>query len=227
MTAQLPPLPCPPRANPYEVLGRAPVYDSPWLRLREDTFRHRSGAQGSYGVVGFKHTACGVLALDDADRVILVGQWRYPLERYSWEIVEGGGKEGETPLEAIQRELAEEAGLRASLWEPLGGFHPSNASTDEETFLFLAQGLQPVPGGRTPDDDEELAVHAEPFAQCLTRILTGELTDSLTVVALLTLQARRGGVQGHLPPAAAERFFQRPAAHPSPGRARWGKLEVL
>jgi len=223
----LPPLPCPPQANPYEVFSRTPLYESPWLRLREDAFQHRSGARGSYGVCGFKRTACGVLALDEADRVILVGQWRFPLERYSWELVEGGGEPDESPLEAIQRELAEEAGLRAGLWEPLAWFHPSNASTDEETFLFLAQDLHPAPGGHAPDDDEELAIHAEPFSQCLTRVLSGEITDSLTVVALLALQARRSGIPGHLSPPVAERFFQRPCEHPSPGRARWSKLEVL
>jgi 8-oxo-dGTP pyrophosphatase MutT (NUDIX family) len=223
----LPPLPCPASPNPYQVLSRAIVYDSPWIRLREDTFRHRRGAEGRYAVCGFQRSACGVLALDEADRVILVGQWRYPLERYSWELPEGGGLPGETPLEAIQRELQEEAGLTADLWEPLNWFHTSNSSTDEETFLFLAQGLHPAPSGPAPEDDEELAMHAEPFIQCLSRVLAGEITDSLTVVALLALQARRTGVQGDLPPDLAERFFQRPAEHPSPGRARWGKLEAL
>ena len=223
----LPPLPCPAHANPYQVLSRTLQYDSPWIRLREDTFQHRQGARGRYAVCGFRRTACGVLALDDQDRVMLVGQWRYPLERYSWEIPEGGGLEGESPLEAIRRELAEEAGLTARVWEPLIFFHTSNSSTDEETFLFLAQGLQPAPNGHAPEDDEELACHAEPFQQCLERVLSGELTDSLTVVALLALQARRTGIRGVLPPELAERFFQRPGEHPSPGRARWGKLEEL
>ena len=223
----LQPLPCPESPNPYQVLGRTALYDSPWIRLREDTFQHRSGAQGRYAVCGFQRTACGVLALDEADRVVLVGQWRYPLERYSWELPEGGGLAGETPFEAMGRELEEEAGLRADTWEPLAYFHPSNSSTDEETFLFLAQDLRPAPHGPAPEEDEELAIHREPFAQCLTRVLTGEISDSLTVVALLALQARRSGVAGRLMPELTERFFQRPCEHPSPGRARWGKLEAL
>jgi 8-oxo-dGTP pyrophosphatase MutT (NUDIX family) len=207
------------------VLSRTALTDSPWIRLREDRYEHRRGAVGRYLVCGFRRTACGVLALDDQDRVVLVGQWRYPLESYSWEIPEGGGEETESPFEAIRRELGEEAGLEASVWEPLAFLHNSNSSTDEETFLFLARGLTDVPGGETPEADEELMQLREPFAQCLARVQSGEITDCLTVAAVLALQARRSGAGGVLTPGLAERFFQAPGTHPSLGRARWGKLE--
>lgn len=217
-------LPCPPHPDPYTVLERRFLYDSPWIRVREDRFKHRSGAEGRYAVCGFLRTACGVLALDDQDRVALVGQWRYPLEGYSWEIPEGGGEPTESPFEAIRRELAEEAGLAAAVWEPLCFFHPSNSSTEEEAFLFLASGLSPT-SAHHAEDDEELLLHWEPFEACLQRVLTGEIADSLTVVALLALQARRSGIPSILDAAIAERFFQRPLDHPSPGRARWANLE--
>jgi len=223
--ADLPPLPVPPDPDPYRVLDRTALYDSPWIRLREDRYQHRRGALGRYAVCGFHRTGCGVLALDEQDRVVLVGQWRYPLETYSWELPEGGGEAGESPLAAIQRELREEAGLTAEVWEPLAFFHNSNSSTDEEAYLFLARGLSAAPGGHAPEPDEELLIHREPFAQCLERALSGELTDGLTVVALLALQARRSGAHRAMDPSLAERFFQAPAAHPSPGRARWSKLE--
>jgi hypothetical protein len=113
------------------------------------------------------------------------------------------------------------------VWEPLLFFHNSNSSTDEEAFLFLAHDLAEVPGGQAPDPDEELMVHREPFAQCIARVLAGEITDGLTVAALLALQARRSGAPGILAPALAERFFQPPQTHPSPGRARWSNLEAL
>lgn len=219
----LTPLPCPEHPDPYTVTGRRFVYDSPWIRIREDRFRHRRGAEGRYAVCGFHRTACGVLALDDQDRVVLVGQWRYPLEAYSWEIPEGGGDPSESPFEAIRRELAEETGLAAQVWEPLAFFHTSNSSTEEEAFLFLATGLSPA-GGHHAEDDEELMLHREPFGDCLRRVLSGEITDSLTVVALLALQARRSGVLAALDATQAERFFQRPQEHPSLGRARWGDL---
>jgi 8-oxo-dGTP pyrophosphatase MutT (NUDIX family) len=220
----LKPLPQPEHPNPYVVLDRRQVYDSPWIRVREDRFRHRKGATGPYAVCGFRRTACGVLALDDQDRVVLVGQWRYPLECYSWEIPEGGGDDSESPFEAIRRELAEEAGLCARVWEPLCFFHPSNSSTDEEAFLFLATGLS-ASEGHHAEEDEELLVHHEPFDACLQRVLNGEITDGLTVMALLALQARRSGIPAEFNAALAERFFQRTGEHPSAGRARWNNLD--
>ena len=217
---ELPPLPCPEHPDPYTVLDRRAVYDSPWIRVREDRFRHRRGAEGRYAVCGFRRTACGVLALDGEDQVVLVGQWRYPLEAYSWELPEGGGEPTESPFEAMRRELAEEAGLAAQVWEPLAYFHPSNSSTDEEAFLFLATGLSPAEGHH-PEDDEELQVRREPFADCVRRVLAGEIKDGLTVVALLALQARRTGMAPALEAALAERFFQRPGEYPTASRLRW------
>ncbi|NTW86017.1 MAG: NUDIX hydrolase [Holophagaceae bacterium] len=221
----LKPLPQPEHPDPYTVLDRRFLYDSPWIRIREDRFQHRRGAEGRYAVCGFVRTACGVLALDEQDRVVLVGQWRYPLEAYSWELPEGGGDVSESPFEAITRELAEEAGLTAQAWEPLAFFHPSNSSTEEEAFLFLATGLHPSQGHQA-EDDEELLVHREPFQDCLRRVMSGELTDSLTVMALLALQARRSGVDAPLDPALSQRFFQRTGDHPSRGRARWAALDA-
>lgn len=221
----LKPLPQPEHPDPYTVLDRRFLYDSPWIRIREDRFQHRRGAEGRYAVCGFVRTACGVLALDEQDRVVLVGQWRYPLEAYSWELPEGGGDVSESPFEAITRELAEEAGLTAQVWEPLAFFHPSNSSTEEEAFLFLATGLYPSEGHHA-EDDEELLVHREPFQGCLRRVMSGELTDSLTVMALLALQARRSGVDAPLDPALSQRFFQRTGDHPSRGRARWADLDA-
>lgn len=221
----LPPLPAPEHPNPYTVTGRELLFDSPWIRLREDRFRHRKGVDGRYPICGFRRTACGVLALDAQDRVVLVGQWRYPLEQYSWEIVEGGGEETESPFECIQRELGEEANLQAGLWEPLAYSNLSNSSTDEEAFLFLASDLSEV-HGHVPDEEEELCVHREPFEACLRRVLAGEIADGLTVIALLALQARRSDISQPLSPMLVERFFQRPAEQPSAGRARWSKLET-
>lgn len=218
------PLPIPSDPNPFQAESTRPIYDSPWIRVREDQVRHRGGHEGIYAVCGFKRTACGVLALDEQDRVILVGQWRYPLEAYSWELPEGGGEVHESPFEAIRRELREEAGLEAQTWEPLLFAHLSNSSTDEETFLFLATGLSPAEGGCAAETDEELMQLSEPFEACVRRALSGEITDGLTVMALLALQARRSGLSAPLPAPLAERFFQRPADHPSPGRARWEGL---
>ncbi len=216
------PLPIPEDPNPYRVESRRLVYDCPWIRVREDRVAHRGGHRSIYAVTGFRRTACGVLALDGEDNVVLVGQWRYPLEQYSWELPEGGGDDHESPFEAIRRELREEAGLEARCWEPLLFAHPSNSSTDEEIFLFLATELSESTFPAEADPDEELRVLREPFARCLARALAGEISDGPTVLALLALQARRSGAAAPMPAALAERFFQRPQDHPSLGRARWG-----
>lgn len=218
------PLPIPSDPNPYQVESSRPIYDSPWIRVREDRIRHRGGHEGIYALCGFRRTACGVLALDEQDRVVLVGQWRYPLETYSWELPEGGGEAHESPFEAIRREFQEEAGLEAQTWEPLLFAHTSNSSTDEEVFLFLATGLRPAKEGCAAELDEELILRREPFLDCLRRVLAGEITDGLTVMAMLALQTRRSGITAALPAALAERFFQRPLEHPSLGRARWESL---
>jgi 8-oxo-dGTP pyrophosphatase MutT (NUDIX family) len=219
-------LPIPKNPNPYQVTSSKLLYDSPWIRLREDDFIHRYGVKGQYAVCGFRNTACGVLALDENDRVVLVGQWRYPLKCYSWEIIEGGGAEHETPFDTIKRELAEEAGLQAALWEPLLYSNLSNSSTDEEAFLFLAKDLSPAPNGSHPDAGEELTIMYEPFQNCLSRVFTGEIADGLSVIALLAEHTRRTGIKPPLEPDIQERFFQTPAKHPSKGRTQWDKIAV-
>jgi 8-oxo-dGTP pyrophosphatase MutT (NUDIX family) len=221
----LQPLPRPESPNPYSVESRNLVHDTPWIRVRQDTISHRSGAAArGYSVVGFRKTACGVLAIDDQDRAVLVGQWRYPIERYSWEIVEGGGEPDESPFDTLRRELAEEAKLSARVWEPLAFHHPSNASTDEECFLMLATQLESTEAKH--DDDEEFLHHRIPFEEALRRALSGEINDGPTMMALLALQARRAGFQTPMEASLAERFFQKPAEHPSGGRKRWNELDI-
>jgi len=217
-------LPIPNDPDPYSVTSSKLHFDSPWIRLREDAFTHRDGAEGRYAVCGFRRTACAVLALDENDNVVLVGQWRHPLKCYSWEIIEGGGMEDETPFDTIKRELAEEAGLQAALWEPLLYSNLSNSSTDEEAFIFVAKDLSQAQDGAHPDEGEELAIIREPFQNCLQRIFTGEIADGLTVIALLAEQARRTGIKSFIQPDLLERFFQTPADHPSKGRSEWNKI---
>src|ERR1051325_382654 len=112
--------------NPWRTLSSEEVYENPWIKVREDAVVHPDGEQGIYGVVHFKNVAIGVLPVED-DYIYLVGQYRYPLEKYSWEIPEGGCPEGEDFLQAAQRELAEETGLRADNWQELGRAYLSNS----------------------------------------------------------------------------------------------------
>jgi 8-oxo-dGTP pyrophosphatase MutT (NUDIX family) len=169
--------------NPWKQLSTRLVYENPWIRVREDQVISPTGSSGIYGVVECR-IATGIVALTEAQQVYMVGQYRYPTDTYSWEIPEGGGNEGETPLAAAQRELREEAGLVATDWQPLGGeIHLSNCFTSERGYLFLARGLSQ--GACQPDETEALQVKTVPFRDCLRMVESGEIVDSLTIIAIL------------------------------------------
>ena len=169
--------------NPWTTRRSRVVYDNPWMTVREDDVVRPDGQDGIYGVITTR-VATGVVAIDDADRVMLVGQWRYPLEHYSWEIVEGGTDDGETPEDAAARELREEAGLVASRWRPLGGpVHLSNCLSAEEGRLFVARELREV--GADPDGTEQLQRRWVPVEDALALVDDGTITDAMSVIALL------------------------------------------
>ncbi len=144
------------------------------------------GQPGIYGVVHFRHVAVGVVPLTDDGQAILVGQYRYPLAEYSWEIPEGGGEIGVDPLESAQRELREESGLVAARWTYLGEAHLSNSATDEVGCVFLAEEL--TEGAPEPEGTEELRARRVPFARAVEMALTGEISDALAVIGLLRAQ---------------------------------------
>jgi 8-oxo-dGTP pyrophosphatase MutT (NUDIX family) len=176
--------------NPWITVSSRRVYDNPWITVREDGVVRPDGEPGIYGVVHYKNIAVGVLAIEE-DHVYLVGQYRYPLERYSWEIPEGGCPEGEEPLRAAQRELREETGLQAGRWQRLGEAYLSNSVADEYAVWFLATGL--VPGEVRPEGTESLAVRRVAFREALSMALDGEITDALSLVALMSYALKRPG----------------------------------
>lgn len=174
--------------NPWRRLTRRVVYSNPWITVEEDEVVRPDGLPGIYGVVRFPGRAVGVVAFDDEDRVVLVGQYRYTLDRYSWEIPEGGSGDDE-PLDAARRELAEETGLRADDWRELARVHLSNSVTDEEAILYVAQGL--TPGEAAPEGTERLDIRWLPFDEALAMVEDGTMTDAMTVVALQAIALRR------------------------------------
>lgn len=169
-------------ANPWQTRQTRTAYDNPWICVRESDVLRPDGQPGIYGVVHFKNTAVAVLPIDDEGYTYLVGQYRYTLNQYSWEIPEGGCPEGEDPLVAAQRELREETGLTARDWSPLGTAHLSNSVTDEVAFFYLATGLSS--GTAEPEGTEQLEVWRVPFAEALRMALGGELTDAMSVLAI-------------------------------------------
>lgn len=175
--------------NPWTTLSTRIVYQNPWMRLREDKVICPDGTPGTYGVMYTGSTAMAVVALTEEREIYLVGQYRYTIDRYSWEVIEGGAHEGEDLLDAAKRELLEEAGLSAERWEELGGeIHLSNSITAEVGKIYVAQGLSL--GTSKPDSTEVLKVRKVPLAEAVRMCISGEITDSLSIIAILLLERK-------------------------------------
>lgn len=173
--------------NPWHRRGRIVRYRNPWLEVREDAVTRPDGLLGLYTYVHFRNVAVGVLPLLDDGRVVLVGQWRYTLDAYSWEVPAGGchHDDAESPIETAHRELEEETGYRAAEMIPLGAGHLSNSISDEVSAMFLARGLSARPGGQRPEPTEELAIRTLTMAELLDEIDRGAITDALTLTTVL------------------------------------------
>jgi 8-oxo-dGTP pyrophosphatase MutT (NUDIX family) len=169
--------------NPWKVKASRDVYENNWIKVTEYDVINPSGGPGIYGKVHFKNRALGILALDEDDNIYLVGQFRFVLDQYSWEIPEGGGGMDEDPLEAAKRELEEETGLVAKHWEKLMDFHLSNSVSDEFGHVYLATGLQQ--GHSSPEETEDITVRKLHIDQAYKMVLNGEITDSMSVAAIL------------------------------------------
>jgi 8-oxo-dGTP pyrophosphatase MutT (NUDIX family) len=177
------------------------IYDNPWIRVTEHDATAPTGQPALYGMVAFKNFAIAVLPLHDDGTVTLVGQHRFPLGDYSWEIPEGGGPIEGDPLESARRELAEETGLQASEWREVLRAQLSNSVTDERAFGYLALGLSKSAGGHHSDDTEAIALARVPFREALSAALAGHIQDMLTVAMLL--RAYHMAREGALPDALA------------------------
>lgn len=172
--------------NPWKRVSSRPIYDNPWISLREDQVLQPDGRPGIYGVVSFKNRAIGVVPVTAEGDTFLVGQFRYTLDQYSWEIPEGGGPLDESLLASAQRELKEETGITAARWTYLGELHLSNSVTDEIGCVFLAEDL--TFGASEPEGTERLSVRRVPLAKAHEMAMTGEISDGLAVIGLARAQ---------------------------------------
>jgi len=175
-----------PEENPWQIISEKHVYDNQWIGLTEYQVINPSGNPGIYGKVRFKNTAIGVLPLDNEMNTYLVGQYRFPLNQYSWEIPEGGGPLGTDPLDSAKRELLEETGLKADNWTELQHMHLSNSVSDELSILYLARDLTQFEP--EPEDTEQLLVKKVPFSDAYRMVRDGIITDAMSVAAILKVK---------------------------------------
>ncbi|MCC9135670.1 NUDIX domain-containing protein [Pontibacter silvestris] len=169
--------------NPWTTLSSRPVYQNPWINVREDQVLNPKGGEGIYGVVSFKNKAIGIIPIDNEGYTYLIGQYRYALNEYSWEIPMGGGLIEDDILESAKRELKEETGFTAAKWTNIARLHTSNSVTDEEGFVFLAQGL--TAGDTAFEDTEELHIKRVSFDEAVQMCMTNKITDAISVAGIL------------------------------------------
>ncbi len=189
MTAMSEPLEPVSRVGPWLRRSRRVAYENPWITVWHDDVTRPDGSPGIYGVVHFANVAAGVAVLDDDDRVLLVGQHRYTLDAYSWELPEGGVPPGESALDGARRELREETGVEADDWRELARFDLSNSVSDETGVVFAARATSH--GAAAPEPSEELAVRWVAFSEALAMTMDGRITDAITIIGLQRVALER------------------------------------
>jgi 8-oxo-dGTP pyrophosphatase MutT (NUDIX family) len=171
--------------NPWKLKTSKSIYDSPWLRVDEDETINPAGGISHYGRIHFKNLAIGIIPLDEHNNTWLVGQYRHVPDVYSWEIPMGGGPLEIDPLESAKRELKEETGLTASRWQELLHLHTSNSVTDERGIVYVARGLSE--GETEFGETEDLQLVRLPLEEAVARVMSGEISDAISVAGLLAL----------------------------------------
>ena len=172
-------------SNPWKLQKTKRIYDNPWIQVDEDEVINPGGGVSLYGKVHFKNLAIGIIPLDEDQNTWLVGQWRYALDEYSWEIPMGGGPLDIDKLDSAKRELKEETGLSAKKWTEFLKMHTSNSVTDEVGYAFLAEDL--TQGETEFEETEDLKIWKLAFKDAHQMVLDGKITDGLTMVAILKL----------------------------------------
>jgi 8-oxo-dGTP pyrophosphatase MutT (NUDIX family) len=169
--------------NPWKTKSKEKIYENPWITLEEHQVINPSGKDGIYGKVHFKNKALGIIPIDPDGYTWLVGQYRYTLDEYAWEIPMGGGRLDVDILESAKRELKEETGLTAGKWTQIMRIHTSNSVTDEEGFVFLAEEL--AQGETEFEETEKLQVIRVKLTEAIRMVMDGDITDAISIAGLL------------------------------------------
>ncbi|MEE9374108.1 MAG: NUDIX hydrolase [Saprospiraceae bacterium] len=172
-------------SNPWAVKSKETVYDNTWIEVEHHKVITPSGNDGVYGKIKMKNFAIAIIPLDHELNTWIVGQYRYTIDQYSWELPMGGGPLDIDLLVSAKRELKEETGITAAIWKYLMKIHTSNCVTDEIGHVFVAKSLS---FGETDfDETEELVLKKLPFAELVEMVERSEITDSISVAGVLKL----------------------------------------
>jgi 8-oxo-dGTP pyrophosphatase MutT (NUDIX family) len=173
----------------WKKLSSRIVWENDWMQVHEDEVINPGGGENLYGHVHFKNRAVAIVPLDESGNTWLVGQDRYTLGAWSWELPMGGASLGEAPIDAAQRELREETGLTAADWAEVMRLHTSNSITDECGIVYVARDL--TEGETAFEESEDLETRKLPLSEAVMMVYSGEITDAITVAALLYVDARK------------------------------------
>jgi 8-oxo-dGTP pyrophosphatase MutT (NUDIX family) len=177
--------------NPWKTLSGEVKYDNRWISVTEYQVINPAGGQGIYGKIHFKNKGIGIIPVDEEGNTWLVGQYRYTLDEFHWEIPEGGGPLDEFPLLAAQRELKEETGISAKKWTALLRMNPSNSVSDEECVIYLAEDLE-YGESLLEETEADLKVKKLPLTEAIDMVMRGYIRDSMSMIGLLMLGRMRG-----------------------------------
>jgi 8-oxo-dGTP pyrophosphatase MutT (NUDIX family) len=173
----------------WKKLSSRKVFENNWITVFEDQVLNPGGGENLYGHVHFKNMAVAILPIDADDHTWLVGQSRYTLGAYSWELPMGGVPMDEALLDGAKRELAEETGLRADTWRELMRLHTSNSITDESGIVFMATDIHI--GEAAPEESEDISIRRMHIDAAIEMVKRGEITDAISVAALLRIGLMR------------------------------------
>ncbi|CAG5080600.1 NUDIX domain-containing protein [Parvicella tangerina] len=172
--------------NPWQTKNKETRYETPWIKVTHHDVITPGGSEGIYGCIHFKNLAVGIIPLDEHLNTWIVGQYRYPIQRYTWEIPEGGCPIGTTPLDTAKRELQEEVGILAKSWKLIQELDLSDSASDEISYCYLAQDL--TLGEPCQDDNEDITIRKLPFQQLFEMTEQGEIRDAISVAAIYKVQ---------------------------------------
>lgn len=172
--------------NPWKTLSTQPVYSNDWIKVEEHQVINPGGSPGIYGKVSFKSQAVGIIPIDSEGYTWLVGQYRYTLNEWSWEIPMGGSPKKEDKIRTAYRELEEETALKAGAITELMHLHTSNSITDEQGYVYLAtdlsEGVQQL-----EDTEKDIQLKKIPFNEAVKMAQKGEITDAISVAGIFYL----------------------------------------